>query len=53
MERGGGHSPFDMGGNLNDEKKEKITIHLGLRWPLIDYFTCNNQPKKIPIGVGW
>jgi hypothetical protein len=34
-------------------KKNEIIIHLGLRWPSIDYFTHNNQPKKIRVGVGW
>ncbi len=34
-------------------KKNEIILHLGLRWPSIDYFTHNNQPKKIRVGVGW
>ncbi len=33
--------------------KKKIIIHLGLRWPSIDYFTHINQPKKIRVGIGW
>jgi hypothetical protein len=30
-------------------KKNKIIIHLGLRWTLIKYLTHNNQPKKIRV----
>jgi hypothetical protein len=40
-------------GAIQMMKKNKIIIHLGLRWPSIDYFTHNNQPKKICVGVGW
>ncbi len=52
MECVGGGYCFNFGGDSNNEKN-KIIIHLGLRWPLIDYFTHNNQPKKIRVGIGW
>jgi hypothetical protein len=52
VEHVGGRYCFDLGGDSNNEKNETI-IHLGLRWPSIDYFTNNNQPKKIRVDVGW
>ncbi len=52
MEHVGGGYRFYLGGDLNNGKNQ-IIIQLGLRWPSIDYFTHNNQPKKICIGLGW
>jgi hypothetical protein len=41
----GGRYRIDLGGDLNDEKMNKIIIYPGLRWLPNNHFTCNNQPK--------
>jgi hypothetical protein len=45
VERGGRRYHINLGGDLNDKKKQVI-IQPGLRRPPIDRFTPNNQPKK-------
>ena len=42
---GGGLFFSFQGEELNDEKNYKIKYEKGLRWPPLNIFSLNNQPK--------
>jgi hypothetical protein len=42
----GGDAIASIWSAIRTTKKNEIIIHPGLRWPPIDCFTPNNQPKK-------
>ena len=52
MECVGARYCIDLGGDLNNNNKNEIMMHIGLRRPPIDHFTHYNQPKKSWSGIG-
>jgi hypothetical protein len=48
VEHVGGCYGIDSGSDLNDEKKN--VIHLGLRWPLINYFNTTTNQKTAGVA---
>ena len=41
----GGTPSHCLGCRIEQQKINKYKIHRGLKWPLVNDFKCNNQPK--------